>query len=199
LGVNADISKDLSLFIDYTSLINDASIDSKLYASDPKTYKKLSGDAINMGGLTLIVGYKNLFDSSIENKDFSLDIEGRVSKSFFEESYADSLRYSIFAKPQYSWNKNLKVYGLLGLGYLNIDGTDGNSPVHKDIIGKEIYSDVSFQWGLGVNADISKDLSLFIDYTSLINDASIDSKLYASDPKTYKKLSGDAINMGSLI
>jgi len=150
----------------------------------------------NMGGLTLIAGYKNLFDSSIENKDFSLDIEGRVSKSFFEESYADSLRYSIFAKPQYSWNKNLKVYGLLGLGYLNIDGTDGNSPVHKDIIGKEIYSDVSFQWGLGVNADISKDLSLFIDYTSLINDASIDSKLYASDPKTYKKLSGDAINMG---
>jgi len=150
----------------------------------------------NIGGVTLIAGYKNLFDSSIENKDFSLDIEGRVSKSFFDESYADSLRYSIFAKPQYSLHKKIKVYGLLGLGHLNIQGTNGNSPAHKNMIGKEIYSDVSFQWGLGVNADIAEDLSFFIDYTSLIKDADIDSTLYASDPKRYKKLSSDAINIG---
>jgi len=173
-----------------------ASLDyQRIYNHDPKLID-IASTQDNLGGLALIIGYKNLFDSSIENKDFSLDIEGRVTKSFFEESFADSLRYSLFAKPQYTLHKKLKVYGLLGFGYLNIEGHNGEVPAHKDMIGKEIYSDVSFQWGLGINTDITKDLSLFIDYTSLINNADIDSTLYGYDPKIYKKLSGDAINIG---
>jgi len=173
-----------------------ASLDyQRIYNHNPK-FIDYSSTQDNLGGLALIIGYNNLFDSLIQNKDFSLDIEGRVTKSFFEESYADTLRYSFFAKPQYSLYEKLKVYGLLGFGYLNIEGHNGETPAHKNMIGKKIYSDISFQWGLGINTNISKDLSIFIDYTSLINDADIDSTLYASDPKIYKKLSGDAISIG---
>jgi len=152
----------------------------------------------NLGGVTLILGYKNLFNNYFENKDFSLDIEGRISKSFWEESFADSTRYSIFAKPQYNVykNKNINIYGLLGLGQLTIEGNNGAVPAHKNMIGKDIYDDISFQWGLGINADISKDFSLFMDYTSLIKDGDIDSTLYDYDSKVYQELSADAINIG---
>ena len=173
-----------------------ASLDyQRVYNHNPK-FMNVSGTQDNMGGLALIVGYRNLFDSFIKNKDFFLDIEGRVTKSFFEESYANSLRYSIFAKPQYNLYENLKIYGLLGFGQVNIEGYNGEVPAHENMIGEEIYSDISFQWGLGINIEVSKDFSLFIDYTSLMKDADIDSKLYYDDPKTYKKLSTDAINIG---
>ena len=167
----------------------------RIYNHNPK-FMNISNTQDNMGGLALIVGYKNLFNSFIENKKISLDIEGRVTKSFFEKSYADSLRYSIFAKPKYNLYKNLNIYGLLGFGQVNIEGYNGDVPTHENMIGEEIYSDVSFQWGLGININLSKGFSLFIDYTSLMKDADIDSKLYYYDPKTYKKLSGDAINIG---
>lgn len=154
----------------------------------------------NMGGLSLIFGYKNLFDSSIQNNDFSLDIEGRITKSLFEESYANLLGYSVFIKPQYKFYKKnndiFQIYGLLGFGHLNIEGYNGDVPADKNMIGKEIYSDISFQWGIGVSTYISKDLSLFLDYTSLLNDADMDSTLYYYDSKVYKELSADSINIG---
>jgi opacity protein-like surface antigen len=178
-----------------------ASLDyQRIYNHDPE-FIDYTATQDTLGGLTLIMGYKNLLDQYITNKDFSLDIEGRITKSFWEESFADSLRYSIFAKPQYSFYhkqniKNLKVYGLLGLGQLSIEGNNGEIPAHENMIGQDIYSDVSFQWGLGISADINEKLSLFIDYTSLISDADIDSTLYYYDSNVYQELSADAVNVG---
>jgi len=185
-----------------TSIINNYYIGGaldyqRIYNHSPKLVDT-SSTQDNLGGLTLILGYKNLFDNYFKSQNFSLDIEGRITKSFWEESFAESTGYSIFAKPQYNVykNKNINIYGLLGLGQLTIEGHNGDVPAHKNMIGKNIYDDISFQWGLGINADISKNLSLFIDYTSLIKDGDIDSTLYGYDSKVYQELSADAINIG---
>jgi len=167
----------------------------RIYNNSPKLINT-STTQDNLGGLTLILGYKKLFNNYFENKDFSLDIEGRITKSFWEKSFADSTRYSIFTKPQYNIYKDINIYGLLGLGQLTIEGHNGEVPAHENMIGKDIYNDISFQWGLGINTDISKDFSLFMDYTSLIKDGEIDSTLYGYDSNVYQELSADAINIG---
>jgi len=128
-------------------------------------------------GLTAIIGYKNLFDDQIKNKDFSFDIEGRFSKSLIQEDFSKTSSYSIFLKPKYSFEKDFNAYLLLGMGQVIIDGKSEGT----------LLDETSFQWGLGLNYQLANNLTTFIDYTSLIQD---------SDAKVYNKLSNDAINIG---
>lgn len=124
-----------------------------------------------------------------------LSVEGRISQSVYEEDYATVLTYSIFLKPQYSVTDDFTVYGLLGYGVVNVEGTDGRKPAAN--IGQTIVDKGSFQWGLGLSYDVTESWSLFVDYTSLMKDKSITpQRLYDYDPKYYDKISDDSINVG---
>jgi len=121
-------------------------------------------------------------------------LEGRVLKSFYAEDYADVTTYSLFAKPSYPVSKDVEVYALLGYGLVKVDGvSSGNGAATP---GVNILDDSGFQWGVGMSYTLNDELSLFIDYTSLMVDASINNNLEATSLITYKKLSVDALTIG---
>ena len=173
--------------VNYSRVYNKSSIS---FQNQPK-----DDEAI---GATAVIGYKNIFKNYVKPEGVSFDIEGRIMKSFEEESYADLLAYSLFLKPQYQvpFKKDLKLYALLGLGQVNIEGENGTPPAHSNMIGKTISDDVHFQWGLGFSADMTDNLTVTLDYTALMDGADIDSQLYRYDNRRYKKLSGDMVNLG---
>ncbi len=162
-------------------------------------------------GLTAIVGYSY--------NDY-LAFEGRVGSTFFEESYAELLNYGIYIKPYYKFIDDertleeeedgfFSVYALLGLGVVKVKATDGTPPAHQEDFGKMILDDSGFQWGLGLSytfvdrADDENieeihngDITIFIEYLSLMNDGDINSRLYGHEPEYYDKLSQDSISIG---
>lgn len=125
-----------------------------------------------------------------------LAAEGRIGMSVFTEDYASVTTYSIFLKPQYPVNEDFTIYGLLGLGMVQVDGTDGNEPAHPSVVGQEILNDTAFQWGLGISYRINEDFSAFVDYTLLAADADISSTLYGYDPVIYGQLSTQDLTIG---
>ena len=138
-------------------------------------------------GFTGVVGY---------NFNEYIAVEGRISKTFFEEDYADVTTYSLFLKPQYLATEDFTVYGLLGFGNATVQGAMGNTPGHPENDGKDILDETAFQWGFGVSYDATESFSVFVDYTLLANDADINSKLYGYDNNTYTELSVDGITVG---
>ena len=123
-------------------------------------------------------------------------IEGRIGGSITSEDYADITTYSLFLKPQYPLIEDLKIYGLLGFGLVQVDGADGETPAHSNMVGEEILDDTSFHWGLGLSYMVNKDFSIFVDYTMLANDADISSTLYGYDPTVYNELTSDDLTVG---
>ena len=65
-----------------------------------------------------------------------IGIEGRVINTFLEYEQSDVTYYGIFAKPMYAINRDIKVYGLLGYG--DVDVGDIKS-----------YSGSGLSWGVG--------------------------------------------------
>ncbi|BAF72801.1 outer membrane beta-barrel protein [Sulfurovum sp. NBC37-1] len=143
------------------------------------------------GGISLIAGY--------QFNDY-LALETRITTTFYERNYADLTAYSMFLKPQYPVTDTFSVYGLLGFGKVKVEGSKGDSfpGAHTDMIGKTILDDTQFQWGIGVSYNVTDNFSIFADYTSLANDADIDSTLYSYDPAVYHKLSVDGVTVGLL-
>ncbi|MEA3418049.1 MAG: porin family protein [Campylobacterota bacterium] len=105
--------------------------------------------------LTLLAGY-----------DFNQYIaaEGRYTTSVADEDLVEMSGWSLFAKPQYTFdNSNFQIYALLGFGGVTIEGIKG-SFVDVD--------DTGFQWGFGAAYSFGEymennNLAVFIDYTSL--------------------------------
>ena len=157
----------------------------RVYSTDSGWFDDTVLTQDETGGFTGLVGY---------NFNEYVAVEGRISKSFFEENYADVTMYSLFVKPQYPVTQEFKIYGLLGFGSVNVEGTDGN-PGAADV-GATILDETSFQWGLGASYAVTESLSIFADYTILANDADIDSRLYDYDNDTYTELSVDALTVG---
>ncbi len=139
------------------------------------------------GKLVGLVGY---------NVNEYIAVEGRIGGSITMEDYADVMTYSLFLKPQYPISEDFTIYGLLGFGLVQVEGADGDEPAHPNVIGQEILDDTSFQWGLGLNYKINEDLSIFIDYTKLADDADISSTLYGYDDVVYDKLSSQDYTVG---
>ena len=152
-----------------------------------------------------------LFDDSVRTQDqtgkivgnfgydFSeyLAVEGRIGGSVFEEDYADVMTYSIFLKPQYPLGENFKIYGLLGFGLAQVDGTDGDEPAHPTEVGQEIMDETSFQWGLGLSYSVNEDFSVFVDYTKLADDADVSTYTYGYEfPTVYDELSTQDLTVG---
>lgn len=125
-----------------------------------------------------------------------ISIEGRIGSSIDSQDYANVTTYSLFLKPQYPLIEDLKIYGLLGFGLVQVDGTDGNTPAHANMIGEEILNDISFQWGVGLSYMFYEDLSIFIDYTMFAHDTEISSTLYNYDNTVYNELTSDDLTIG---
>jgi opacity protein-like surface antigen len=138
------------------------------------------------GALTGVLGYKfNCY----------LALEGRVGQNLYEEDYADVLTYSIFLKPMYPVTEDLDLYALLGYGVVRVEGTDGKNPAVN--IGKTIVDKGSFQWGFGASYEVLEHLSVFLDYTKLMDKQSIPpQRLSVSDTHTWDQISDDTINLG---
>ena len=180
----------------------------RTYSTDSSWFNDNTSTQDETAGLTGIIGYKY-------NK--YIGIEGRISGTFWKRDYADLTTYSIFLKPQYSFQEDdvnsdayddayFTIYGLIGFGNSNVEGSSGDNSFSAwpDMIGQDIMNETSFQWGLGVSytfVDVDygerKDCwSIFIDYTMTANDADIKSRLYNYDPKIYNELSTDGLTVG---
>jgi opacity protein-like surface antigen len=175
-----------------------------IYSADYSWFDDATDTQDEIGGLTAIVGY---------NINEYLAVEARASKEFFKEDYADEYHFSFFAKPQYRFRSAEKyeenyftVYGLLGFGYVNIEGTDGNTPGDPTIVGKTLIDDWTFQYGLGVSYTFvdeehpendSGDWSVFVEYTVYMTDQSMSpSYLYDYNPNLYDELSMNGLSVG---
>ena len=125
-----------------------------------------------LGNLTFIAGYD--FNEYSEY----IAAEARYTFSIADEDQVEMSGWSIFLKPQYTFEDdngekgNFKIYGLLGFGGVTLDGvsseySNGNPWVDVD--------DTGFQWGLGASYSFKEytddaDISIFIDYTMLADE-----------------------------
>ena len=175
-----------------------------IYSEEYSWFNDAQDTQDEIGGFTAILGY---------NINEYLAVETRVSKEFFEEDYADEYHYGFFLKPQYRFRDKahyednyFTVYGLLGFGYVNIEGVDGNTPGAPEIVGKTLTDDWQFQYGLGMSYTFvdtehpesdSGDYSIFAEYTMYMDDQSIEStRLYDYNPEYYDKLSMNGLSIG---
>jgi len=160
----------------------------RTYGDDSSWFDEETPGQDEAGGLGLIVGY---------NINQYIAVEGRLASTFFDEDYAETFTYSLFAKPQYPVTEDFKIYGLLGFGGVNVDTTSDSS---GDFIsanpGTNLIDEVSFQWGLGASYAVTEEIEIFLDYTSLLNGADINTRLYAWDPKYYTEINVDAVTLG---
>jgi len=175
-----------------------------IYATDYSWFDNSQDTQDELGGLTAIIGY---------NYNEYLAFEARLSKSFFEEDYADEYHYSFFIKPQYRFRDEdnyeddyFTLYALLGFGYVNIEITDGNTPGARELMGNTLVDDWMFQYGIGVSYTFidedhpendSGDWSIFVEYNMYMDDNSITpSRLYDYNPNQYDRLSMNGITVG---
>lgn len=129
-----------------------------------------------LGNFTLLAGYD--FDNMDDEYGEYFALEARYTTSFTDEDQVEMSGWSIFLKPQYTFEDdngekgNFKIYGLLGFGGVTLDGvsseySNGNPWVDVD--------DTGFQWGLGASYSFKDyaddlDISIFIDYTMLADE-----------------------------
>ena len=157
------------------------------YVDDSSFFGEEDGQE-RAGGLGLIVGY---------NFNQYIAIEGRFTATLFDEDALETTTYSIFAKPQYPVTEAFKIYGLLGFGGVNVDTTSDLTGVFRPAnVNVNLVDETDFQWGLGASYAVTEEVEIFLDYTSLLNGADIDARIYAWDPKFYSEINVDAITLG---
>ena len=175
-----------------------------VYADDYGWFDESQNTQDEIAGLTGIVGY---------NYNEYLAFEARASKSLFQEDYADEYHFSFFAKPQYRFrdannyeDDYFTIYGLIGFGYVNVEGTDGDTPGAPEIVGKTLVDDWQFQYGIGLSytfvdtdhpGNDAGDWSIFVEYTMYMDDESMSStRLYDYNPNYYDELSMNGLSVG---
>ncbi|SFV64331.1 putative outer membrane protein A [hydrothermal vent metagenome] len=88
------------------------------------------------------------------------DVTVKTVNSEVDTDAIDLANIGLYVKPQYSIN-NFGIYALLGYGQFSLDD-DGS------------FSEAGFQYGAGINAMVSTNVSLFIDYRRLYDDTAFD-------------------------
>jgi len=175
-----------------------------VYSDDYSWFNNAQDTQDEIAGFTGIVGY---------NYNEYLAFEARASIELFQEDYADEYHFSFFAKPQYRFRDEANyeddyftIYGLIGFGYVNVEGTDGDTPGAPEIVGKTLVDDWQFQYGIGLSYTFvdtdhpendSGDWSIFVEYTRYMKDESISStRLYDYNPNSYDELSMNGLSIG---
>ena len=124
------------------------------------------------GNVTFVAGYE--YNQYIA-------FEGRYSTSFADEDQIEMSGWSIFLKPQYTFEdengekNNFTIYALLGFGGVIMEGID---------LWEVDVDDTGFQWGIGASYSFKEDaedpdISIFVDYTNLANE--MDGLYYKDD------------------
>ncbi|MEA3491788.1 MAG: outer membrane beta-barrel protein [Campylobacterota bacterium] len=131
-----------------------------------------------MINLTLNAGYDL-------NKYFAGEV--RYTASIAKDDVVEMSGWSLFVKPQYPVDVDIKLYALLGYGGVAVDGVTVSRPVKVD--------DSGFQWGLGASYSLNNvtdyNIEIYADYTSLANE--MDAIYWNGDLKT----SADALTAGA--
>jgi len=96
-------------------------------------------------GATLIVGY------SIRS---FLDIEARYSQSVSDDDEFEQKIWGVYLKPKYELFNNFSIYGLYGVGGVDISPNSSN----------EDFSVTDMSFGAGIKYKITPNISLFADY-----------------------------------
>jgi opacity protein-like surface antigen len=184
--------------------VSGAAYYNNVYADDYSWFDDGTDTQDEIAGFTAIVGY---------NYNEYLAFEARASKEFFKEDYADEYHFSFFAKPQYRFrdannyeDDYFTIYGLIGFGYVNVEGTDGNTPGDPTMVGETLVDDWQFQYGVGLSYTFvdtdhpendSGDWSIFAEYTMYMDDQSMDKTyLYDYNPNKYDELSMNGLTIG---
>jgi len=107
-----------------------------------------------VGNVTLLAGY---------NFNDYFAVEGRATTSVSQKDITKLTAFSLFLKPQYPVTSEINIYALLGYGHIKLDNYNGSN---VDV------SDSDFQWGLGASYDVTNNITVFVDYTSLGRDLS---------------------------
>ena len=111
-------------------------------------------------------GQDRTYDVSLfAGYDFNeyIAIEGRYMFSVQDEDIIGRTSWGIYAKPQYYFTEDFKVYGLLGYGGFEINGRNKQ---HQKIAADS----TGFQWGLGASYEVYENISIFIDYLNIARD-----------------------------
>jgi len=125
-----------------------------------------------------------------------LAAEGRITKSFYQQDYADLTAYSLFLKPQYPISEKMDIYALLGYGLVQVKGTTRGTVAATP--GASILNQSGFQWGLGLSYVLNDKLDIFMDYTRLRRSGRINSRLTVPDANVYTELNVDALTTGMI-
>ena len=133
------------------------------------SYMKASIDVLGLGtaeadgnAVTLIAGAKGNEYFAIEVRYSTTfgDLDGEDFDGTTGDIEGDMSNLAIYAKPMYSIDK-LNLYGLIGYGQVTL----------SDDYFSDDDSESGFQWGLGASYDVSDNMNIFFDYTSLYDDA----------------------------
>ena len=100
------------------------------------------------GGVVIKAGY---------NLNRYIGIEARGASTMVKDNGAKVTHYGAYIKPMLPITKELKAYGLVGYGKSKTAGSLRKSDVQ------------GLAWGVGVDYDITNNVSAFIDYQKLIN------------------------------
>lgn len=113
----------------------------------------------------------------------NIAVEGRLSYGAISTDFSKSLTASVFLKPSYNVTNEIAIYGLVGFGWVKIDGKNG----YGDIVKK-----VSPQIGLGASYKMQENIDVFADYTWLLHDKTAKTAM----PDGSAKVSHEALTVG---
>jgi len=131
-----------------------------------------TGEEIKRGLVMLQAGY--------QYNDY-VAVEGRytfgVSTSYDEGSWNaaqdyddDMTSWGIYLKPMYPVTEAFDIYALLGYGGVMLNNVAGGDPYES-----------GFQWGLGVQYEVTDSVVVFVDYVSLYDDTGFDYRAQLDD------------------
>jgi opacity protein-like surface antigen len=140
----------------------------------------LSDEEFSATGIMLQTGYQF-------NKYFA--IEGRYTRDVSDVEYdhgntinpdydnypTDFSNIAIYLKPMYPV-KNFTLYALLGYGCTELTNIPlGGSGISAD------RAESGFQWGLGAAYEVTKNISVFVDYVRFYDDTGFDYRAQRAD------------------
>jgi len=133
---------------------------SKVSVNDDVTDEEISST-----GLTVQAGYQYSPYFAIEGRLFygvSTTYEPGSTGNLANSYDGHLTGWGIYLKPMLPMGK-LSVYGLIGYGGLML----------HDLEGGDAYES-SFQWGVGLQYQVTKDVHIFVDYLKLYDDKGFD-------------------------
>ncbi len=138
----------------------------------------LSDEEFSTMGVMLQIGYQFNPYFAVEGRythsvgDVKYD-RGITSNPNYSAYPTDFTNVGIYLKPTISLD-NLVLYGLLGYGEVKLT----NIPLGP---GSADRAESGFQWGVGAEYRVSKDISIFVDYVRFYDDKGFDYRATTAD------------------